>query len=78
MNSKIKRKIKLLKLNNDELGAILERILEQSKIANTEDILTAKLSNTEDILTAKLSKEIAESIDKEIIKNLNDSYLLKK
>jgi hypothetical protein len=57
------RKIKLLLLNQDEISGIIQKILDYSTKANISDLMEWKLS-----------AEIAEGIDREILKSLQ-SYI---
>lgn len=59
LNSKILRKLKLLKLNNDKVHFLIDKILKNSIVKNTSEILERRLSI-----------EIAREIDKEVIKSL--------
>lgn len=59
LNSKILRKLKLLKLNNDKVQFLIDKILKNSI-----------QSNATNILERLLSMEIAKEIDTQIIKNL--------
>jgi hypothetical protein len=59
INKTINRKIKLLKINNDKLFVIIDKILKNSIVISIEDYLTYKLS-----------EELAKSIDMSILNNL--------
>jgi len=59
MNSRIIRKLKLLKLNNDNISKILEKIINNSVQVTIDEFMESKLS-----------QEIAKEIDKEIIKKV--------
>ena len=59
MNNKILRRLKLLKLNFDEVSKIIQKIVKNSTPANAQEILEWRLS-----------EELARSIDREILKSL--------
>lgn len=68
-NIKLKRKIKLLMLRQDELSKILKQILDNSSLISASDAMEMKLS-----------QELAKEIDKQILeklKNMNFSYTMK-
>lgn len=59
INNKIIRKLKLFKISGNEIYEILQKIRDNSTVANASDILSWKLS-----------EELAKEIDKEILRKL--------
>lgn len=59
IDSKIIRKLKLLKINKDKKSILIDKILKSSKLASAEDVIGYKLSD-----------ELARKIDKNILNNL--------
>ena len=59
IDNKILRKLKLFKISDNEIYKIIQKILDNSIVANVSDVLEYKLS-----------EELAKSLDKEILKEL--------